>query len=72
MADNSFHDQIINFSWLNSCISPYYFGPIVLLDIKVLGGRNHLYLHKWIHLEAYLKSNLTEMAFLWSPVIMVI
>ena len=25
MADDSFHDQIINFSWLNSCISHIIF-----------------------------------------------
>ena len=34
MADNSFHDQIINFSWLNWCISPYYFCDDFLYFLK--------------------------------------
>jgi len=34
MAVNSFHDQIINFSWLNSCISPYYFYGDFLYFLK--------------------------------------
>ena len=34
MAVNSFHDQIINFSWLNSYISPYYFCGDVLYFLQ--------------------------------------
>ena len=42
MAVNSFHDQIINFSWLNSCISQYYFDGDFLyllkhMYIKIIG-----------------------------------
>ena len=42
MAVNSFHDQIINFSWLNSCISQYYlYGDFLYflkhMYIKIIG-----------------------------------
>ena len=33
-ADNSFHDQINNCSWLNSCISTYYFCGDFLYFLK--------------------------------------